>query len=89
MLEENFAKNKTNTDNYKLAEMYNKFFSNIVKNLDISSNVEGVTSTMESSDPVLSTTKKYGNHSSILRIKGEINNNTLLFSFVNTSKVIK
>ena len=60
--------NETVTDNYKLAEKFDKLFSNVVQNLDINSNLENVTRILGASDPILSTIRKYENHPSILRI---------------------
>ena len=74
-----FAENTkgTVTDNHYLAKSFNKLFSNIVQNLGISSKLEAVTSTLDTSYPILSTIKKHENHPSIVWIKREINNKKL------------
>ena len=56
----------TVTDNHYLAKSFNKLFSNIVQNLGISSKLEAVTSTLDTSYPILSTIKKHENHASIV-----------------------
>ena len=85
LLKENI---KTVTDNYKLAKRFNKFFSNIVQNLGINSNLEAVMSTLDTPYLILSTIKKYENHSSIVKIKRKVNSKklSLFFTFVNKSK---
>ena len=71
------------------AEVLNKFFSNIVKNLKIlkyeklSRNFEQV------KDPVLKAILKYKNHSSIITIKEKSKNSKFTFHEVSNEKIIK
>ena len=51
--------------------MFNKFFNNTVQNLDINSNLERVTSTLDTFDPILSTIKNMKNIHASLEIKGQ------------------
>ena len=53
----------------KVADTFNKFFSNIVKELKIEKDDNLLTDVIEETDPVLKTIKKYKNHPSILQIK--------------------
>lgn len=51
-------KNETVTGNYKHAETFNTFLSNIAQKMRVNSNPEGITSTLNASDPVFITTEK-------------------------------
>ena len=53
----------------KLTDTFNKFFSNVVKKLKIEKDDSLLTDVMEETDPILMAIKKYKNHPSILRIK--------------------
>ena len=53
----------------KVADTFNKIFSNIVKELKIEKDDNLLTDVIEETDPVLKTIKKYKNHLSILQIK--------------------
>ena len=53
----------------KVADIFNKFFNNVVKELKIEKDDNLLTDVIEESDPALKTIKKYKNHPSILRIK--------------------
>ena len=53
----------------KVADTFNEFFSNVVKELKIEKNDNLLTDVVEETDPVLKATEKYKNHPSILRIK--------------------
>ena len=71
------------SDNTKTAEVFNDYFVNIVKVLDIpqiSFSKESGTSNMINNDPIDNIIHTYDNHPSILRIREHINQ-TELFSF--------
>ena len=53
----------------KVADTFNEFFSNVVKELKIEKDDNLLTDVIEETDPVLKAIKKYKNHPSILRIK--------------------
>ena len=57
------------TDDLKIAETFNNFFSEIVPNLNITTNSEILTDTSLIDDPVLKAIKKYEKHPSIKMIK--------------------
>ena len=82
---------KTITDNKKIAETFNDFFSNIVKNLNIGSDLSDITSQINNADPVFRTIKKYANHPSVLNIKRKMSDKGLSFSFkyVTRNKITK
>ena len=50
------------TDNKNIAEMFNNLFSNIVKNLNIDSDLSDITSQANNTDPVFRAVEKYANH---------------------------
>ena len=70
---------KTITDNKKIAETFNNFFSNFVKNLNIDSDSD-ITSQTNNADPVFRDIEKHANHPSILKIKRKMSNKGLGFS---------
>ena len=53
----------------KVADTFNEFLSNVVKELKIEKDDNLLTDVIEETDPVLKAIKKYKNHSNILRIK--------------------
>ena len=53
----------------KVADAFNKFFSNVVKELKIEKHDNLLTDVVEETDPVLTAITKYKNHLSIFRIK--------------------
>ena len=71
------------------AEVFNNFFSNIVKNLKIpeyknlNTNIENV------KDPVFRAILKYKNHSSIIAIKEKSKNEKFSFHEVNNEKIAR
>ena len=69
----------TITDNAKVADIFNDFFSNVVKNLKITINENIISDTNGIDDPVLKAIEKYKKHPSILAIKKISKNN--IFSF--------
>ena len=54
----------------KIADTFNEFFSNVVKEFKIENDDNLLTDDIEETQPVLKAIKKYKNHPSILRIKG-------------------
>ena len=68
------------TNDKLIAESFNKFFSNIVKNLNIPPLEEYIGNTDDTEDPVLKAIRKYKNHPSINMIRNNIPEN-LSFSF--------
>ena len=64
----------------KVADTFNEFFSNVVKELKIEKDDNLLTDVIEETDPVLKAIKKYKNHPSILRIKSSFKH-PKVFSF--------
>ena len=62
----------------------NKFFSNVVKILDIPEDNGTTSNTGDISDPIEKAVCKYRNHPSVIRIKGA-HNNDISFSFKHTN----
>ena len=65
---------KTVTYSEKIAETFNNFFSKIVKNLNIDSELNDITSQTNNVDADYRAIKKYGNHPSILKINRKMSN---------------
>ena len=53
--------NRTITNNHELAEAFNTFFSNIIQNLKLDSNLVEITENLNISDPVIKAIKKKKN----------------------------
>ena len=73
----------------KVADTFNEFFSNVVKELKIEKDDKLLTDVLEETNPVLKAIKKYKNHPSILRIKSSFKHpKVFLFKYFNveTSK---
>ena len=64
--------NKTITNNQRLAETFNTFFSKIVPNLNIDNNLGYDVTNPHITDPVFCAIKKYENHPKILGQKNPI-----------------
>ena len=73
------------TDDLKIAETFNNFFSEIVPNLNITTNSEILTDTSLIDDPVLKAIKKYEKHPSIKMIKEKMEQ-TKTFTFKKPSR---
>ena len=73
--------NKTITNNVELAETFNTFFSKIVPNLNIDSNLGDNITNPNITDPVFCAIQKYEKHPSILKIKEIMGTHDLSFSF--------
>ena len=78
----------TITDNAKVADIFNDFFSNVVKNLKITINENIISDTNGIDDPVLKAIEKYKKHPSILAIK-KISKNIFSFQKVSYEDIIK
>ena len=78
--------NRTITNNHKLAETFNNFFSNITQNLKIDSNLEKITGNLTISNPVSKEIKKYEKYPSIIEIKEKMKNKNMSFSFSFVTK---
>ena len=83
--------NKTITNNAELAETFNTFFSKIVPNLNIDSNLGNNITNANITDPVFCAVQKYEKHPSILKIKEMMGTNNLSFSlkFIDRKKIFK
>ena len=78
------------TDDLKIAEIFNNFFSEIVPNLNITTNEDILTDTSIIDDPVLKAIKKYGNHPSIKMIEEKIEHSeTFTFQKANSAEIEK
>ena len=73
--------NRTITNNHELAETFNTFFSNIIQNLKLDSNLVEITENLNISDPVIKAIKKYEKHPSIIKTKEKMKNKNMSFSF--------
>ena len=67
----------------KIAETFNDFFTNAVKNLNIIIDPALTSNTDLIEDPIEKAIEKYKNHPSIVKIK-EVNGDTIKFSFKNS-----
>ena len=75
----------------KIAETFNNFFSNIVKNLNIDSDLSDITSQTNNADPVFRVFEKYANHPSVFKIKRKMSHKGLNLSlkYVTRNKIAK
>ena len=64
----------------KVAEIFHKFFSNAVKNLNVSQSPYLISGTFQT-DPVLQSIEKFSKHPSIINIKNRMSNSNCTFSF--------
>ena len=76
-------------NNEGLTNTFNKFFNNIIQNLDIDTNLGGNITNPNITDPVFYALKNYEHHSSILRIKEIMSEKNLScsFKFIDRKKV--
>ena len=65
-------KDNTLSEDEKIAETFDKFFENIIKNLNISINIEVLEDVSMIQDPIIAAVEKYKRHPSILKIKKQI-----------------
>ena len=65
-------KDNTLSEDEKIAETFNKFFGNIIKNLNIPINNEVLGDVSMIQDHIIAAIEKYKRHSSILKIKKQI-----------------
>ena len=73
--------NKAVTNIAELAETFNLFFSKIIPNLNIDSNLGDNITNPSITDPVFCAIQKYEKHPRILKIKEMMSTNNLSFSF--------
>ena len=65
-------KDNTLSQDEKIAETFNRFFGNIIKNLNISINSEVLEDVSMIQDPIIAAIEKYKRHPTILKIKKQI-----------------
>ena len=65
-------KSNTLSEDEKIADIFNKFFGNIIKNLNVSINSEVLEDVLMIQDPIIAAIEKYKRHPSILKIKKHI-----------------
>ena len=69
-------------DEKKIAETFNSFFSNVVKELNIDINNDLINGDLQETDPILRSIEKYSKHHSIIKINEVTqNSNVNTFSF--------
>ena len=80
------------SEDNKVAEIFNNFFSNVVKQLHLDDGNKCFTNSPNISDPILKAIEKYETHSSILMIKDQVNNNNknleFSFNYVTKEKIL-
>ena len=79
-----FDNNDIISDDSKIAETFNIFFTNAVRNLNISIDPALTSNADHVEDPINKAIEKYKNHPSIVKIK-ELNSNKMSFTFENCS----
>ena len=73
--------NKIVSNNEELSQIFNKYFSKIVENLDIDKTLASNIASWGITDPVFNAIKKYEDHPSIKKIKHFMSGKDLQFSF--------
>ena len=74
----------------RVADNFNNFFSNVVKELKIEKDDNLLTDVIEETDPLLKAIKKYKNHPSILGIKSSFKHPKVFsFKYFNVAGVKK
>ena len=79
----------TISDKGQVANIFNEFFANIVKKLNITINEDILSDTKGIDDPVLIAIEKYKKHPSIRAIKDISKNNTFSFQKVSYEEALK
>ena len=77
------------TDEKEIAVIFNKFFTDIVPNLNLKIPRKFLTSTKGIQDPVLKSIKKFEKHPSILLIKRNVSKNVFSFEPISISETEK
>ena len=77
------------SDSQPVAELFNKFFANIVLELNLGIDKDFIENVDHIGDPVLKAIEKYKNHPSIKVISEKYNKNTFSFNYVTLDEVIK
>ena len=73
--------NKIVSNNEELSQIFNKYFSKIVENLDIDKTLASNIVSSDVTDPVFNAIKKYEDHPSVKKIKHFMSGKDLQFSF--------
>ena len=73
--------NKIVSNNEELSQIFNKYFSKIVENLDIDKTLASNIVSSDVTDPVFNAIKKYEDHPSVKEIKHFMSGKDLQFSF--------
>ena len=81
--------NEIISDSIEVAETFNKFFVEVVKNLDITIDESLLNNVSQLNDPVLSAIERYKNHPSILAITEQNKSNIFSFHYVSFEEIIK
>ena len=83
-----FGNGEVLSEETKVADTFNEFFSSVVKESKIEKDDNLLTDDVEETDPVLKAIKKYKNHSSILRIKSSFKHSKVFsFKYFNVKDV--
>ena len=83
-------KGHTLSEDEKIAETFNKFFGNIIKNLIISINSDVLEDVLMMQDPIRAAIEKYKQHPSILKIEKHIRvGNYFNFKHVDNKKMVE
>ena len=77
------------SDNQNIAELFNKFFANIVLELNLAIDDNLIENTDHISDPVLKAIEKFKYHPSILMISEKYDKNTFTFQPVTYEDILK
>ena len=78
------------SDDYKIAEIFNDFFSNVVTNLKRNIDPKYISDTKHVEDPVLIAIEKYKTHPSILKIKETcVDESQFSFTFISLQDMQK
>ena len=76
------------SEEVKVVETFNEFFSNVVKELKIEKDDNLLTDVIEETNPVIKAIKKYKNHPSILQIKSSFKHPKVFsFKYFNVEEV--
>ena len=77
------------SDSLAVAELFNKFFANIVKELNLAIDEEFLVNADHIRDPVLRAIEKYKNHPSVKAISDKYDKNTFSFKQVSLDEIKK
>ena len=77
------------SESQAIAELFNKFFANIVTELNLAIDEDLLENVNHISDPVLRAIEKYKNHPSVKAISEKYNKNTFSFKHVSLDEIKK